>query len=77
MRPERVQVSGYDARGRRVRFGATGLWARVIQHELYHLNGVLICDHGRPPTQPCSQCALSLPAVLIEERKRQSPGKGF
>ncbi|MBI2946787.1 MAG: peptide deformylase [Verrucomicrobia bacterium] len=25
---------------------AIGLWAWVIQHELDHLNGVLICDRG-------------------------------
>ena len=39
-RPERIQVSGYDARGSKTRFGATGLWARVIQHELDHLEGI-------------------------------------
>ncbi|HOP98706.1 MAG TPA: peptide deformylase [Verrucomicrobiota bacterium] len=71
-RPERIQVIGYDERGRKTRFGATGLWARVIQHELDHLNGVLICDRGRPPAQPCGPCSLALPTVLIEERKRQS-----
>lgn len=71
-RPERIRVSGYDVRGRKTRIGATGLWARVIQHELDHLNGVLICDRGRPPTQPCGPCSLALPAELIEERKRQS-----
>jgi len=70
-RPERIRVSGYDARGRKTRFGATGLWARVIQHELDHLNGVLICDRGQPPTQPCGPCSLALPAVLVEERKRR------
>lgn len=74
-RPERIQVSGYDKRGHKVRFGATGLWARVIQHELDHLNGVLICDRGKPPAQPCGPCALALPAMLIEERKRHVTGK--
>jgi peptide deformylase len=74
-RPERIQVSGYNMRGHKVRFGATGLWARVIQHELDHLNGVLICDRGRPPAQPCGPCSLALPAVLIEERKRRSEGR--
>ena len=70
-RPERIRVSGYDVRGRRKSFGATGLWARVIQHELDHLNGVLICDYGRP-AEDCEKCPLALPAVLVEERKRQS-----
>ena len=70
-RPERIRVRGYDARGQRKSFAATGLWARVIQHELDHLNGVLICDYGRP-AEDCEQCPLALPAVLVEERKRQS-----
>lgn len=44
-RPERVEVTGYDPSGRKQSLTATGLWARVIQHEMDHLNGVLICDH--------------------------------
>ncbi len=41
-----VEVSGQDARGHRVEFEATGLLARVLQHEIDHLNGRLICDYG-------------------------------
>lgn len=70
-RPERIRVSGYDPRGRKTSFAATGLWARVIQHEMDHLNGVLICDYRRPAVQACDQCPLSLPAVLVEERKHR------
>lgn len=71
-RPERIQVSGYDTDGRKVRLGATGLWARVIQHELDHLNGVLICDRTHLSGESCEQCPLALPAVLVEERKHKS-----
>jgi peptide deformylase len=71
-RPERIRVTGYDLRGRRQSFGATGLWARVIQHELDHLNGVLICDYQPHAGEKCSHCPLELPAVLVEERKHQS-----
>ncbi len=28
--------------------GRTVVWARVMQHEIDHLNGVLVCDHGDP-----------------------------
>jgi hypothetical protein len=49
-----------------------GLWARVVQHELDHLNGVLICDYQPPETESCLHCPLKLPGVLIEERKHQS-----
>lgn len=71
-RPERIRVTGYDLRGQRRSFGATGLWARVIQHELDHLNGVLICDYQHHEGEKCSHCPLELPAVLVEERKRGS-----
>ena len=70
-RPERIRVTGYDVHGQRKSFAATGLWARAIQHELDHLNGVLICDYGRP-AESCAQCPLALPTVLVEERKHQS-----
>ncbi len=70
--PERIRVTGYDLHGRRRSFGAVGLWVRVIQHELDHLNGVLICDYEQPDAEHCLHCPLELPAVLIEERKHQS-----
>ena len=70
-RPEHIRVSGYDVRGHKVGFSATGLWARVIQHELDHLNGILILDRGKPPYQPCGPYS-SVPATLIEQRKHPS-----
>jgi peptide deformylase len=71
-RPERIRVTGYDVHGQRRSFGAVGLWARVIQHELDHLNGVLICDYQHPEAEKCAHCPLELPAVLVEERKHES-----
>ena len=43
-RPVAVTVSGQDASGYEVRFEAEGLLARVFQHEIDHLDGVLILD---------------------------------
>lgn len=43
-RPARVRVSGQDAHGEPVTVEAEGLEARVIQHELDHLDGTLILD---------------------------------
>jgi peptide deformylase len=40
----RVQVTGLDRRGRRVTWRATGWPARILQHELDHLNGTLYID---------------------------------
>jgi peptide deformylase len=43
-RPVHVRVSARDERGRPITVEASGLEARVIQHEMDHLDGVLILD---------------------------------
>ena len=43
-RPIHVRVRGFDEHGEPVVIEASGLEARVIQHELDHLDGVLILD---------------------------------
>ena len=43
-RPIHVRVSALDEEGDRVLVEASGLEARVIQHEIDHLDGVLILD---------------------------------
>jgi peptide deformylase len=47
-RPESVVVEGLDLQGREVRFEARGLLARVFQHEIDHLDGVLFLDRLSP-----------------------------
>jgi peptide deformylase len=43
-RPIHVRVRAMDEQGRPILIEATGLEARVIQHEIDHLDGVLILD---------------------------------
>ncbi len=43
-RPLYVRVSGQDTSGGAILIEASGLEARVLQHEIDHLNGVLILD---------------------------------
>ena len=43
-RPTAVTVSGQDPSGEPVRVEAEGLLARIFQHEIDHLDGVLILD---------------------------------
>ena len=43
-RPVHVRVRAQDPRGERLHVEASGLEARVIQHEMDHLDGVLILD---------------------------------
>lgn len=44
-RPERVTVEAQDPSGHPMRFTADGLLARVLCHEIDHLDGVLFMDH--------------------------------
>lgn len=43
-RPAEIGIQAMNERGRRFSIGATGFLARVIQHELDHLDGVLFTD---------------------------------
>ena len=45
-RPLHIAVTGLDADGEPVRIEAAGLEARVLQHEIDHLDGILILDHA-------------------------------
>ncbi|MDB9315684.1 peptide deformylase [Spirulina sp. CS-785/01] len=44
VRPQAIEVSFKDENGRPQKMPASGLLARVIQHEMDHLNGVLFVD---------------------------------
>ena len=43
-RPTGISVSGQDTSGTPLRIEASGLLARILQHEVDHLDGVLILD---------------------------------
>jgi len=69
-RPVQVTVTGWARTGHRVRIHAGGILARILQHEMDHLSGVLLPDHlppaerrklldragGTPPACPLHQC---------------------
>ncbi len=46
-RPTRSLVQGLDRRGKPQQIEATGLLARIFQHEIDHLDGSLFLDHLR------------------------------
>ncbi len=43
-----VEVQAYDLHGRELRFGADGLLARCLQHEIDHLDGLCFVDRLAP-----------------------------
>jgi peptide deformylase len=47
-RPERVYVSGLNRNGKPINIEGTGLLARVLQHEIDHLDGLLLFDRMSP-----------------------------
>ncbi|MBN1694362.1 peptide deformylase [candidate division WOR-3 bacterium] len=44
-RAEILVVRGFDADGKEVEYKVKGIIARMVQHEIDHLNGVLIIDY--------------------------------
>jgi len=53
-RTQAIEVRGQDPTGTLLHFEAGGLLARVIQHEVDHLQGVLICDYAATLADPTS-----------------------
>jgi peptide deformylase len=45
IRPKQIGVRGVDLAGNEIEFEADELLSRLIQHELDHLDGVLVLDH--------------------------------
>ena len=65
-RPIHIRVSAQDENGEEIVVEASGLEARVIQHEMDHLDGVLIVDRTSRDQRKQAMRALrdTLPAPL-------------
>lgn len=46
-RAHKIKVKAFNRQGQKVQFRATGFKARIIQHELDHLDGKLILDYAK------------------------------
>jgi peptide deformylase len=62
VRPKEIHVTGYDLHGNEVSIEADELLGRLFQHELDHLDGVLLLEHLDESTRK---------KALKELRKRQ------
>jgi peptide deformylase len=49
-RAQYVEVEAYDRKGNAVTFEMEGMPARVVQHEIDHLDGILFIDKADPKT---------------------------
>jgi peptide deformylase len=48
-RAERITVKGQDAKGKALRINVEGWFARILQHEIDHLDGILYLDRLDSP----------------------------
>lgn len=48
IRPSSVEFEGLNLKGEKIEGRATGIFARIIQHEIDHLDGILFADKALP-----------------------------
>jgi peptide deformylase len=78
-RPLHIRVAGLDADGNEVLIEASGLEARVLQHEVDHLDGVLILDRTTREQRKGAMRAIregleySPPSVEPEDAEAPAP----
>jgi len=72
-RPLHVRVSGLDASGGPILLEASGLEARVLQHEIDHLDGVLILDRTERDQRKGALRALREGGSFSPERPEDEP----
>ena len=51
-RAQEVRIKGYNRRGQPMKLKADGWLARIFQHEIDHINGVVFTDHAARVWQP-------------------------
>ncbi len=68
-RPERITLTGFDKNGKSVKIKAWGILARVFQHEMDHLNGMLFIDRTKDVTKVPISDRLQKRQKIIDEGK--------
>jgi peptide deformylase len=57
-RPEHVRLNAYNLSGEEVTLDLDDLFARAVQHEIDHLDGVLFIDHLTPTSEAKARTAI-------------------
>lgn len=73
VRPKQVHLTAYNLQGDEIETIATGLFARVIQHELDHLDGVLFID--RMPSLALDNIRSALEEFEADFASRRNVGE--
>lgn len=66
-----VVVKGRDVHGKEIRIRADGFFARILQHEIDHLDGILYLDHLQRP----EDLRRAEEDEEVTEVKPETPGK--
>lgn len=74
-RPESVDVTALDRRGKIIQFRCGGLLARAVQHETDHLNGILFID--RMTREDKEELKPELEKIQYNTKKSLGGGKDF
>ncbi len=70
-RPERVVLNAYTLAGQEVTMELDGLFARAVQHELDHLDGILFIDRLSPTREMAvREELLEFEAAFASQRER-------
>jgi peptide deformylase len=72
VRPKRVRIQAYGLEGQEINADVDGLFARCVQHELDHLDGVLFVDRVNPTLM--GELRPALDDFEIDFRSRRSTG---
>jgi peptide deformylase len=72
-RPTAVTISGRDSSGTPLRIEASGLLARILQHEIDHLDGVLILD--RTDRESRKAAMREMRERLLAQREPTAPAE--
>ena len=77
VRPKTIEVRGLDLDGNEVTFEADELFSRLIQHELDHLDGVLMLDHlDGDQSKEAKKHVRELQLARMEQADASPPGGG-
>jgi len=76
VRPKQILVTGIDLDGNDVSFEADELWSRLIQHELDHLDGVLLLEHLDDDQRREALKELNARKLAAEAERAQRPSLG-
>lgn len=61
-RPKKIKVKGLDINGKKIEIKAEGMMARVLCHEIDHMDGKLFLDY----IQPGTLCRLTSDGKLVK-----------